>query len=875
MIYIWNFTIIIIKILRTKSNIKGGLKMEDSAGNIINPLISKAIIKPGKISILDGGMGTMLLAAGMKAGEHPEVFAFNNPGIVEDIHKKYIEAGSDIIYSCTFGANEKKLKGCGITTLQAVLSAVKTAKKAASLKEGVKVALDVGPIGELLEPLGTLSFDEAYNIYKEVMSIGEEAGADLIVVETFTDLYDAKAALLAAKENTSLPVVVTMSFESGGRTFTGTTIPSMATVLTGLGADAIGFNCSLGPKEILKFAEELVQWTDLPVVIKPNAGLPDPVTGKYNLNASDYASDMLAFKKFGISMMGGCCGTDPEYINKLRLSLKCERDARNAADIKTAGMDSSDSDLNSSISINDRDYDENILENYKSTRKIRYGVCSSSKMVELNKVRVIGERLNPTGKPRFAQALLEHDMDYISRMAIEQEESGAQILDVNVGVPGADEPSLMIETVKAIQGITSLPLQIDSSNPAAIEAGLRAFNGKAIINSVNADDERLDLILPIAKKYGAAVIGLSLSERGVPQTAQERFDNAVYILKKAIEYGLKKEDVFIDCLTLTVSAQQEQAVQTLNALRKVKSELGLHCVLGVSNISFGLPERSHITESFLVQAMCCGLDLPIINPNVSSLMDAVYSYKVLSGEDENCSDYIMRFSANKESKEISGDIKCDVHADMTIEEAVLKGLKVQTREIAAKLLESMSENDLINNKLIPALDIVGDKYEKQIIFLPQLINSANAACEAFELIKERLAKSNTQGVSKGKIVLATVKGDIHDIGKNIVKIILENYGYRIIDLGRDVPIENVVKAVIEEKVNLVGLSALMTTTLPSMKETIEAVKAVSPECKIWVGGAVLTPDYAMEIGADYYAKDARASVDIAKLSFPETIEDNL
>lgn len=815
-----------------------------------------------KITVLDGGMGTMLLAAGMKAGEHPEIFAYHNPEIVEGVHRKYIAAGSNVIYSCTFGANSRKLQGCEITTVEAVTSSVKIAKKAAAAKEGVRVALDVGPIGELLEPLGTLSFDTAYEVYKEVMVAGERAGADLIVIETFTDLYDAKAALLAAKENTSLPVWVTMSFEAGGRTFTGTTIPSMATVLTGLGAEALGFNCSLGPKEILKFVEELVQWTDLPVIVKPNAGLPDPVTGKYNLSAEGYTEDMLKFKKYRVLVMGGCCGTNPDYINQLTNALAAEKNKNTASDGQKLSADGDSAD--------EGDYYDAIgLNPDKSCRKIRYGICSASKMTELNKVRVIGERLNPTGKPRFAQALMEHDMDYISRMAIEQEESGAEILDVNVGVPGADEVSLMIETVKAIQGIVSLPLQIDSSNPAAIEAGLRAFNGKAIINSVNADDEKLDIILPIARKYGAAVIGLALSEKGVPQTTQERIDNAEYILKKALEYGLKKEDVFIDCLTLTVSAQQEQAVQTLNALRRVKAELGLHCVLGVSNISFGLPERSHITESFLVQAMCCGLDLPIINPNVESLMNAVYSYKVLAGEDENCRDYIMRFSSHSESKEIHQAVKQDGNIEMTIEEAVLKGLKVQTREIAARLLETMSETELINNKLIPALDIVGDKYEKQIIFLPQLINSANAACEAFELIKERLANSSSKGMSKGKIVLATVKGDIHDIGKNIVKIILENYGYRIIDLGRDVPIEKVVKAVIDEKVNLVGLSALMTTTLPSMKETIEAVKAVSPDCKVWVGGAVLTEDYAMEIGADYYAKDARASVEIAKRSFPE------
>mgnify|MGYP000843596827 FL=1 len=787
-----------------------------------------------KITILDGAMGTMLQKAGLKPGEHPEVFGYNNPNIVIDIHKKYIEAGSDIVYTNTFGANSHKLSGCELSVDEAVKSAVHCAKEAAK-ESAVKVALDVGPIGELLEPLGTLAFEEAYEVYKELMIAGEKYGVDLIVCETFTDLYDVKAAVLAAKENTKLPIWVTMSYEESGRTFTGTIIPSMALTLEGLGVDAMGFNCSLGPLQMRGFIEELRQWTKLPIILKPNAGLPDPISGAYDLSGDDFAKHMETLSGLDVSVMGGCCGTDPEYINLLKEALK-----------------------------------ENKKVGNTERPKQRHGVCSATHTTEFKGVRVIGERLNPTGKKRFAQALLERDMNYISKIALEEEECGAEILDVNVGVPGADEVLLMIDVVKALQGIVSVPLQIDSSNPEAIEAGLRVYNGKSIINSVNADDEKLDKILPIAKKYGAAVIALALNEEGIPDTVEKRVEHAEYILKKALEYGLKKEDIIIDCLTLTVSAQQEQAVNTLRAVEIVSKKMRLNTTLGVSNISFGLPERKNITESFLIQAMYAGLNLPIINPNISSHMDAVVSFRVLSGEDENCNKYIERF-ANVKSEEEAKPKKALSH-DESIESAILKGLKAETKELAESLLETMSEVELINQKLIPALDIVGEKYEKQEIFLPQLINSANAACEAFELVKLRIAKQGKETKSRGKIALATVKGDIHDIGKNIVKVILENYGYKIIDLGRDVSIEKVVKAVIEDEVGLVGLSALMTTTLPSMKETIEKVKEASPNTKVWVGGAVLTEDYAYEIGADYYAKDARASVDIAKKAFGDNDE---
>ena len=798
-----------------------------------------------KIIILDGGMGTMIQEAGMPAGEHPEIYGYENPEIIKDIHKKYLISGSDIIYANTFGANRKKLEGCSIDTDTAINYAIKTAKEAINeLKlenqkdifgenlsnKTLSVALDVGPIGELLEPLGTLSFEEAYDVYKEVMISAAKAGADIIVIETFTDLYDAKAAVLAAKENTDLPVWVTMTYEQSGRTFTGTKIASMAITLEGLSIDAIGFNCSLGPKEIFDLTKELIEWTSLPIIIKPNAGLPNPATNEYDLSAEDFGIDMAKYLELGVKYLGGCCGTTPEYIESLIKNIEKNRDK-----IKKSHIE-----------------------------KKRNGICSSTHITEYGGVKVVGERLNPTGKKRFAQALLERDMDYVCSMALEQEESGADVLDINVGVPGADEVSLMIDVVKTVQSIVSLPLQIDSSNPKAIEVGLRVCNGKAIVNSVNADDERLDAILPIAKKYGAAVVGLALNEGGIPQTALERFEHAKYILNKALSYGLKKEDVIIDCLTLTVSAQQDQAKETLKAVRMVSEELGLSCTLGVSNISFGLPARSHITENFLIQAMQNGLDFPIINPNIEGVMNAVISYRVLSGEDENCAKYIEKFAEVKAKSEEKPIGSASAEEDETIESAILKGLKEKTARLTAKHLESMSEIDVINNLLIPALDLVGDQYEKQILFLPQLINSANAAQAGFDLIKERIASRGGENISKGKIAVATVKGDIHDIGKNIVKVILENYGYKMIDLGRDVPIEKVVETVIKEDLDLVGLSALMTTTLPSMKATIEAIREVKPECKVWVGGAVLTEDYAMEMGADYYAKDARASVEIAK-----------
>ena len=780
---------------------------------------------------LDGAMGTMLQKAGLKLGERPEAICIEKPEIITDIHRQYVEAGSQIVYANTFGANRHKLEGTGLEVDNVIEAAVKCAKNAVEGTDAM-VALDIGPIGELLEPSGTLSFESAYDIFKEMVVIGEKAGCDIIVFETMTDLYEVKAGLLAAKENTSLPVICTMTFEENGRTFTGCSVEAMAAVLEGLGADGVGINCSLGPDEIFPIAKRLAMATTLPVVVKANAGLPDPITNTYDITADKFAESMKQYAEIGIRVMGGCCGTTPEYIKEVVKAVLPIKNERAKVERKTV-------------------------------------LCSPSKVVTVDGVRVIGERINPTGKKRFQQALREGDMAYIAERAIEQAEAGADILDVNVGMPGINEKEMMIKVVKTIQSVCDLPLQIDSSDPEAIEAGLRIFNGKAIVNSVNGEDEKINTILPIVKKYGASVIGLAMDENGIPDTAEKRIAIAERILDKAMSMGINKEDVFIDCLTLTVSAQQEQAVETLKAVRYVKEKLGLHNVLGVSNISFGLPAREYITTNFLTQAMYAGLDLPIINPNQQAVMDAVCSYRVLSGEDVNSEKYIERFSGRTEQKVVQTTEKKSNGADSEtgIGYAVSKGLKEETARLTKELLKEKTELEIINELLIPALDRVGERYEKQEIFLPQLINSAAASCEAFEVIKKSILAKGTGSVSKGKIILATVKGDIHDIGKNIVKVILENYGYQVIDLGRDVPPETVVETAIKEDVKLVGLSALMTTTLNSMKETVDMLRASGHGCKIVVGGAVLTEEYAKMIGADCYAKDAKATVDFAKEVF--------
>ena len=779
----------------------------------------KNILSTRPYLLLDGAMGTQLQAAGLELGQRPEILCLTAPEVVKRVHRSYLEAGSNLLYANSFQANAHKLAGTGYGVAEVVHAAVKTARSAAEGTEAL-VALDVGPIGELLEPLGTLKFEDACALYAEVVTAGAEAGADLVVFETFTDLYDLKAAVLAAKENTGLPILATMSFEENGRTFTGTTVPAMALTLEGLGVDALGFNCSLGPAELLPLARELAEWTTLPLVLKPNAGLPDPATNEYTIGPEDFAAQMRPFAELGVRILGGCCGTTPDF-------LRCLREALEHTEPGTRPP------------------------------KSRHGVCSASAVAELCGVRVIGERINPTGKKRFQQALREHDLNYILERGMEQQDAGADILDVNVGLPGLDEAGMMTEVVKALQGVVPLPLQIDSSDPRAIEAGLRCVNGKAIVNSVNGKREVLETVLPLVKRYGAAVVGLTMDENGIPKTAEERFAIAERILEAALEHGIPREDVFIDCLTLTVSAQQEQAAETLKAVRWVTERLGLHTVLGVSNISFGLPQRSRITASFLTQALSCGLDLPILNPNQREMMDAVSVYKVLSGEDKDSAAYIQRFSGTEAAP-------VPAAGPMTMETAVARGLKDECARLARSMLETRTELELVNEVLIPALDKVGEGYERGELFLPQLINAANASCAAFEVIKQRILERGARSVSKGKILLATVQGDIHDIGKNIVRVILENYGYQVVDLGRDVAPERVVQTAVEQDIRLIGLSALMTTTVSSMAATIAALRKSGHPCKVWVGGAVLTADYAAEIGADYYARDARESVEIAK-----------
>lgn len=776
---------------------------------------------------LDGAMGTMLQKCGMKMGENPMILNIDRPEVVENVYSAYAQAGSDIICANTFGASEKKLKGTGLTPEQVIDAAVSSARK--SVGENVMVALDIGPVGELLEPLGTYTFDEAYEQFRRQMVAGEKAGVDLVAIETMADLNEVRAALLAVKENTKLPVIVTMTFEADGRTFTGCLPESFAAVCNGLGADAIGLNCSLGPREMMPIVERISKKTNLPVVLKPNAGMPDPVSGGYDMTAEEFAKLMAECIPAGIKIVGGCCGTTPEFIAALKKAFEGKKPVKHEISKMPA-------------------------------------VCSASKYVEIGGVRIIGERINPTGKKRFKQALMEGDMDFILSQAIEQAEAGAHILDVNVGLPEIDERSMMGRVVKGLQSITDLPLQIDSSDPAALEAGLRAFGGKAIVNSVSGKDDVLSAVLPLVKKYGAAVVGLTLDKGGIPENAQQRFEIAERILNTALSYGIPKEDVYIDCLTLTVSAQQEGAAETLKAIRMVKERLGLKTVLGVSNISFGMPYRELINGSFLTLAMGSGLDLPIINPNVDTMTDAVAAYNLFNCEDMGGEKYIERFAAR--SKATAAAVSSDrANNCRDINYAIMKGLGLEAASLTKELLKVKSELSIIEEDLIPALDIVGEKYETGEIFLPQLLNASSAAGEAFEVVKKSIADRGGESVSKGTIVIATVHGDIHDIGKNIVKTILENYGYRMIDLGKDVPPEEVLRAVIDANVKLVGLSALMTTTLAGMEKTIRAIRSSGHECKIMVGGAVLTRDYAMQIGADYFAKDARESVEIAREVF--------
>ena len=784
--------------------------------------------------LLDGGMGTQLQTRGLQPGQKPELAALEMPDTLTAIHADYARAGADILLANTFGANAKKLAGSPCTVEQVVSASIACARSAAA-ETGALVALDIGPLGELLVPAGTLRFEDAYAEFAQVIRAGAAAGADLVFLETMTDLYELKAAILAAKENCALPVFTSMSFESRGRTFTGCTVESYAVTAAGLGADAVGINCSLGPKEILPFAQRLCRSVPagVPVFVKPNAGLPNP-DGSYNLNAAEFAAEMKAYASIGVSMVGGCCGTTPAFIAKLRETF---------APLVPADK----------IPIR------------------RSCLCTPVRFVEVDGITVVGERINPTGKKRLQQALRDGDSAYPCAQAVAQAEAGAQVLDVNAGLPGIDEAATLEQLVKDLQAITDLPLQLDSSNPEALSRALRIYNGKPIVNSVNGEQKTLDTILPLCKKYGAAVVGLALDEHGIPADAEGRFAIAKRIVAAANAAGIPNEDIYIDCLTLTASAQQEGAVQTLEALTRCKKELGVRTVLGVSNISFGLPCRGYLNTTFLTMAMAAGLDLAIMNPNTPEMMAAVRAYRVLTSQDKQSTDYVAAYAdvqiqttQTSKSAATVAEVGAAAPGGDALFEAVRRGLKAEARAAADAALTMREPLDVVNASLIPALDAVGDGFEKGTVFLPQLLQAATAAQAAFESIKAKIAASGQAQGSKGKIVIATVKGDVHDIGKNIVRVILENYGYDVLDLGRDVAPERVVEAVRQTGAKLVGLSALMTTTVPNMQATIESLHAAGLDCKVMVGGAVLTPDYARDIGADYYCKDAKASADLAK-----------
>lgn len=788
----------------------------------------RELLKSDGYIVLDGAMGTMLQASGLKLGGLPEELNFTNPELIEDIHRQYIAAGAQAVYANTFGANAHKLRDSRYTVTQVVEKGIEIARRACAGTDAL-VALDVGSLGRMMRPTGDMPVSEAYEMFKEIMLAGR--GADFIAIETMTDLMEVKTALLAAKENTDLPVVVTMSFEQSLRTFTGCSAASMALTLSALGADVIGMNCSLGPDEAYPIAEEIMRWSSVPVIIRPNAGLPDPKTNLYSVSPEQYAQDIERIAQLGVKCFGGCCGTTPEFIKAVCAALRGKSPK-------------------------------------KPEREIPAAVCSASRVVELDTVRIIGERINPTGKKLFKEALKRRDLDYIMRQAIDQTAAGAEILDVNVGLPDIDEKEMMLAAVDAIQSVTDAPLQIDTTELDVLEAALRTVSGKPIVNSVNGEEEKLRTVLPLVKKYGAAVVGLTLDENGIPPKAEQRFEIAQRIMERALALGIPKRDIYIDCLTLTASAEQDGAAETLKAVRMVTQQLGLKTVLGVSNISFGLPNRELVNSTFLTMAMNNGLTLPIINPNIAVMAGAVAAFRLLSGYDRNGADFISRFGADNiiTSQVKQASVGAQASGEISdIARAVADGLKADCAAAAQALLSSGTDPmTLINEQLIPALDTVGEKFEKGTIFLPQLIQSAGAAQAAFDVVKQHIASTGGASESRGRVVLCTVKGDIHDIGKNIVKTLLENYGFEVIDLGKDVDYQAVVDAAVKYGAKLVGLSALMTTTLKSMENTIKLLHDNHVDCRIVVGGAVLTPEYAQKIGADFYAKDAKETVDIAR-----------
>ncbi len=782
---------------------------------------------------LDGGMGTLLQAQGLMPGEHPERWNRTHPEIITRIHREYYDAGSHVISTNTFGANCLKFSE---EELEAIIrAAVANAKAARDASRGDQpkyIALDIGPTGKLLKPLGDLDFEDAVEVFAKTVRIGTACGVDLILIETMNDSYETKAALLAAKENSSLPVLVSNAYGEDGKLMTGASPAAMAAMLEGMGADAIGANCSLGPEQLRGVVKELLQYASIPVILKPNAGLPKVVNGEtvYNVGADAFAAEVAALMEMGVRVVGGCCGTTPEYIRALT--------------DKT------------------RDFTPPPL-----TEKSRTVVSSYTHAVEFGASPIlIGERINPTGKKRFKQALLEKDMDYILAEGVKQEEAGVHILDVNVGLPEIDEAEMLKSAVCELQAVTALPLQIDTADRDAMEIALRRYNGKAMINSVNGKRESMDAIFPLLKKYGGVVVALTLDENGIPDNADGRVAIAEKILSVAAEYGIGKKDIIFDTLAMTVSADNRAALATLEALRRIRHELGCHTSLGVSNVSFGLPGRDAVNSTFFALALSKGLSAAIMNPYSADMMKTYYSYRALAGLDENCADYIARADSFTAAPAAPSPVIAEkpvMDGTSELQRSILKGFKDKAGEITKSLLKSMRPLDIVNGDIIPALNAVGEGFEKKTVYLPQLLMSAEAAKSAFEVIKSHMAGSG-QSDRRGTIVIATVHGDIHDIGKNIVKLLLENYGFDVIDLGKDVPPEAVVDAVVARHAPLAGLSALMTTTVPAMEETIRLLRKRAPRCKIIVGGAVLTQDYADRIGADKYARDAMEAVRYAE-----------
>ena len=795
-----------------------------------------------QILFFDGGMGTLLQERGLKAGEVPETWNIVHPECIRQIHKEYLMAGSNIISANTFGVNAFKCKNlpytvdelvtAGIQLVQEAIQEVRSSSNGGE-KQPMYAALDIGSIGKLLKPLGEISFDEAYKTFQEIIIAGDKAGADLILIETVSDSYEIKAAVLAAKENSNLPVVVTMIFDESGKLLTGGDVASVTAMLEGLGVDAVGFNCGLGPEQMKNLLPQLTVCCSLPVVVNANAGLPVVVNGQtvFHVAPEEFAQSVKMLVEMGAGIVGGCCGTTPAHIQRV-VELCKDMEIKPVTD-----------------------------KNLTVVSSYNHAVYFTRKPL------IIGERINPTGKSKFKQALREHDMEYIYKEGLAQEEKGAQILDVNVGLPEIDEPRLMEEAVTGIQAIIDLPLQIDTSDTAAMERGLRYYNGKPMLNSVNGKKESMESVFPIAKKYGAVLVCLCLDESGIPETVEGRLRVAEKLVKTAAEYGIPKKNLVIDALVLTISTGQDNANVTLETMRRIRYEMGLHTVLGVSNISFGLPERSRINTAFFTMAMNNGLSAGIVNPSSEPMMSAYYSFNALIGEDEQCMAYIANASQTADKPSAAPAQK---NSALTLEEAIIKGLSESAGEATVRLLEqNMDALAIINEKLIPALDVVGKGFEEKKMFLPQLLMSADAAKASFEAIKATLSKQGKNSESKGKIVIATVKGDIHDIGKNIVKTLLENYGFDMLDLGKDVDPELILKTVQENQVKLVGLSALMTTTVVNMEATIKLLREHHAGCKVMVGGAVLTQEYADMIGADFYSKDAMGSVRYANALYEQ------